>query len=100
MTTLRPDCGNASASTPVPARRLLLNRIYYAVKKRRSLAYGKLHDGDKCCAMGAYFDDYGGAVDAKMIDEVAAVNDSVPPTALPSERRRHMLRWLEWELGL
>lgn len=101
MSELRPECttsnkprtfGDAAATW----------KIYDAVRKRRSLGFGKLDTDDgKHCAMGCFWEDNPrSVVSSKLIDEIAAVNDSVPPTAKPSERRKHVLRWLEWKLGL
>lgn len=101
MSSLRPECklsdkprtfGDHSATW----------KIYEAVRKRRSLGFGKLHTDDgKHCAVGCFWaDNPATVISSKLIDEVAAVNDSMPPTAKSSERRRHVLRWLEWKLGI
>jgi hypothetical protein len=101
MSKLRPDCGTTTKPVTL-ARSAILHRVYYAVRKKRSLIHGKLHDENgRSCAMGAMWDEFGSCVvPSDLVDEVAAVNDSVPPTALPSARRRHVLEWLEWKLGL
>lgn len=101
MSTLRPECKD-SVKPITYGRDYALRKIYDAVRKRRSLAYGKLHAADgKHCAMGCFWEDHFGAVlDASLVEEVASVNDSVPPTATPKERRKHVLRWLEHKLGI
>ena len=97
MSTLRPECKDSDK--PVMDRGMLWRRLYKSVRSRRSLAYGKLDAGDSHCAMGCFWaDNSGAAVPTEILEQVAAVNDSVPPTAKPSERRKHVLRWLDWKL--
>ncbi len=98
MSTLRPEC-ITSNKTPI-TKSEAFRRIYRSVRKRRSLGYGKLDTADgKHCAMGCLWDDNPTLIiPSDVTDAVAAVNDSVPPTATASERRRHVLRWLEWKL--
>lgn len=99
MSLLRPEC-STSSKEKLPDQ-VVLRRVYDAVRKRRTLAYGKLDAADGHCAMGCFWDDNPGTVVAtKVLDQVAAVNDSVPPTATRSERRKHVMRWLEWKLGI
>jgi len=51
--------------------------------------------------MGAYWErNPTEVVDNSLIDEVAAVNDSVPPEATDFERWRHVRRWLKHQLGI
>lgn len=100
MSKLRPECGTATKSNNLPERDFF-RQLYYSVKSRRVLAHGKLHAKDGLCAMGCFWEDNPKiTVPVDITDQVAAVNDSVPPTATRSERRRHVLRWLEWKLGL
>jgi hypothetical protein len=74
--------------------------IRNAIERRRALAYGQLHDTRGLhCAMGAFFKDNPDvSVHTDLVDEVAAVNDSVPPTATPKERWLTVRRWLRWKL--
>lgn len=34
----------------------------------------------------------------ELVDEVAAVNDSLPPSATPKERWKKVHEWLRWKL--
>lgn len=99
MSKLRPECSD-SKRPPSPDS-LVLQLIYAAVRRRRSLIHGTLHKDGKSCAMGAFWDDNPGRiVSTALVEEIAAVNDSVPPTALPSARRRHVYEWLKWKLKI
>ena len=50
------------------------------------------------CAIGSYFAlDKHVALPMDLIDEVAAINDSMP-TLTEKQRKREMLRWLRWKL--
>lgn len=71
-----------------------------SVSRRRSLIYGKLHDGyGDHCAIGCFFDDNPKAtLHSALIDEVAAVNDAVPASATPQERWKKVRSWLRWKL--
>jgi hypothetical protein len=71
-----------------------------AVARRRSLIYGRLHDGKgRHCAMGAFFVDNPQAIlDMSLIDEVATVNDSLPPSATAHARWRKVHEWLRWKI--
>lgn len=99
MSSLRPECSDSN--NPAISDHRVLQRVYSAVRKRRTLAHGKLKTADGRCAMGCFWEDNPGtAVSTKILEEIAAVNDSVPPTATRSERRKHVLRWLKWKLGI
>lgn len=39
------------------------------------------------------------AVSSSLVDEVAAVNDSIPPTATPHERWRKVNSWLRFKIA-
>lgn len=98
MTDARPECRDSSNDAFPDLH--VLRSTYRAVKKRRGLVYGKLNAEGGHCALGCFWEDNNGAVRAKLVNEIAAVNDSVPPTAGRRERRAHVLRWLEWKLGI
>lgn len=51
--------------------------------------------------MGAFWDDNPRlSVNATLIEEVAAVNDSIPPSATPKERWKKVTSWLRWKLRM
>jgi hypothetical protein len=100
MSRLRPECG--SSDRPAISDDTALYLIRDSVAKRRSLIYGRLHDHvGRHCAIGAFFSDNPKAViHTALIDEVAAVNDSIPPTATPHERWKKVNSWLRWKLRI
>lgn len=100
MTSLRPECSTYRGSNPALPNDTALFLIRDAVMKRRTLIYGRLHDGKGGhCAMGAFWADHPGAIlDSELIDEVAAVNDSLPRTATPQQRWKKVSGWLRWKL--
>lgn len=98
MSSIRPEC--VEGSNKALTEHFVLSRVYYAVKKRRGLIHGKLDSAEGHCAMGCFWEDYEGSVATTLIDQIATVNDSVPPTTGKRERRAHVLRWLEWKLGI
>lgn len=71
-----------------------------AVERRRGLIYGRL-DGPNGshCAIGAFWaDNPRVALHSSLIDEVAAVNDSVGPEASPQQRWKKVDSWLRWKI--
>lgn len=98
MSKLRPECG--SSKEPAIPDETALYLIRNAVAKRRSLIYGRLRDGNgRNCAMGCFWEDNPKAtLRAALIDEVAAINDSVPKTATAHERWKVVNGWLRWKL--
>ncbi len=74
--------------------------ILESVARRRMLIYGKLKDGEgHYCAIGAFWEDNPEIVlRSSLIDEVAAVNDSVPESATPQERWKKVTGWLRWKV--
>jgi hypothetical protein len=74
--------------------------IYRAVKDSHGLIHGRLDGpGGQHCAIGHYFARHNNtALPESLIDEVAAVNDSMPGKT-PNGRRLGVLRWLRWRLG-
>jgi hypothetical protein len=71
-----------------------------SVARRKGLIYGKLGDANgEHCAIGSFFaDNPGKCLNSSLIDEVATVNDSVPPTATPQERWRKVNEWLRFKI--
>ena len=98
MSKLRPECGN-SYSPALPDETVLF-LLRDSLAKRRELIYGRLRDGNgHYCAMGCLWADYPNSiVHTSLTDEVAAVNDSVPPTATPQERWKKVNSWLRLKL--
>lgn len=99
MSKLRPECTDGIPGSAIPDDTALF-LIRDAVSKRRGLIHGRL-DGPKGshCAIGAFWaDNPRTSLNSKLIDEVAAVNDSVPPTATPQERWKKVNEWLRWKI--
>jgi hypothetical protein len=71
-----------------------------SVDRRKSLIYGRLDDDEgNHCALGCFWDDNPKAVlNTSLIDEVAAVNDSVPPNASPQQRWKKVSGWLRFKI--
>ena len=96
MSNLRPECKDGT--TPPLSESKALAAIYHAVSSRPGLCEGKLRDNGSRCALGAFWDERPNATLAtELVDEVAAVNDSVPYMT-KRQRRVHVLRWLRWKL--
>lgn len=72
-----------------------------SVAKRKRLIYGTLENAKgEHCAMGAFWEDNPGAcINADLLDEVAAVNDSLPPTATPHQRWKKVNSWLRFKIA-
>lgn len=72
-----------------------------SVSRRKSLIYGRLDGPDgEHCAIGAFWaDNPGQTLNTHLIDEVAAVNDSVPATATPRERWKTVNSWLRFKIA-
>jgi hypothetical protein len=100
MSKLRPECVTSTRGVSLP-RDTALFLIRDSVAKRRELIYGKLHDGlGNHCAMGAFWTDNPRAlVGSDIVDEVAAVNDSVPPSATAKERWKKVNEWLRFKIA-
>jgi hypothetical protein len=75
--------------------------IRESVMRRRELIHGRLHDGiGNHCAIGAFWEDNPKAIlKSSLIDEVAAVNDSVPPSSTPKERWKKVNSWLRFKIA-
>ncbi len=99
MSKLRPECKTAYGGTVLPDDTALY-LIRDSVARRHALIYGRLHDGKgHHCAMGAFWTDNPDAlVSSELVDEVAAVNDSIPPSASAKERWKKVNGWLRWKL--
>ena len=98
MSHLRPT-HPAKAGTFSPNGATAYLMIYNALRDREGLIHGKL-DGPlgEHCAIGWYFEvNDRTALDLDLIDEVAAVNDSMPK-ATKRQRKNMVARWLRWKL--
>lgn len=73
--------------------------ILSAVQSRPGLIHGTLNAHGEYCAVGSYFHVHATkALPNVIIDEVAAVNDSVPHFT-ERQRKAYVIRWLEWKLN-
>jgi len=98
MADLRPELRSGSKK-PCMTNGTAYMMILSAVQTQPGLVHGKLHDHGEHCAIGSYFTiNDATALPSDLIDEVTAVNDSVPHF---SNRRRklHVARWLRWKLS-
>lgn len=100
MSKLRSRGTKDSTATAMPDDTALF-LIRESVAKRRELIHGRLDDEyGNHCAIGAFWEDNPGiALHAALIDEVAAVNDSVPPYATPKERWKKVNSWLRFKIA-
>lgn len=98
MSKLRPEC-KSSKNTAMPDETALF-LIRDSVARRRELIHGKL-DGPhgQHCAIGAFWEDNPGTtLRSALIDEVAAVNDSLGPAATPQQRWKKVNEWLRFKI--
>lgn len=97
MSTLRPGL-RLGSTLPCVSNGTGYLMILESVKARSGLIHGKLHDRGEYCAIGSYFDINGRtSLSAVLVDEVVAVNDSVPHIS-NRERKVYVARWLQWKL--
>lgn len=73
--------------------------VLKAVCWRDGLIHGRFHGPhDTHCAVGSFFDvNPNVSLPVALIDEIAAVNDSVPRYTARA-RKAHVTRWLKWRL--
>jgi hypothetical protein len=97
MSKLRPELSNASTE-PCMSNGTAYLMIWSAVKDQPGLLHGKLQRAGEHCAIGSYFTvNAHTSLPGDLIDEVAAVNDSVPHMT-NRQRKLHVVRWLRWKL--
>lgn len=99
MSKLRPELITPRSGSSLPDDTALF-LIRDAVARRCHLIHGRL-DGPngEHCALGAFWADNPRAIlNDSLCDEVAAVNDSVPPTATPHERWKKVNSWLRFKI--
>lgn len=98
MVNLRPELQSGDGSEYCPTNGTAYLMILSAVQSKNGLVHGKLHAGGESCAIGSYFDvNRKTTLNWSMINEVAAVNDSVPHLS-SRQRKTHVARWLKWKL--
>jgi hypothetical protein len=100
MSIKRPECSNSKE--PAISDETALFLIRDSVARRRVLIHGRLHDGrGHHCAIGSFWaDNPNVTLNSSLIDEVATVNDSVPPSATPQERWKKVNSWLRFKLRM
>lgn len=84
-------------------RKMVLTRLRDSLTQCHALAHGKLHDGERRCAMGQLRMDCrttkrGLVVDVDLSNQIARVNDSLGPQATGEERWGHVMAWVQKEL--
>jgi hypothetical protein len=96
MTKLRPELSISTEPCMTNGTAYLM--ILSAVKDQPGLLHGTLHKFGEHCAIGSYFEvNRRTSLPEELIDEVAAVNDSVPHMT-NRQRKLHVVRWLRWKL--
>lgn len=96
MSKYRPECGTSSSRAIPNDTALFLIRD--AVARRGSLIHGQLYAGNKHCALGAFWiDNPNATLNTELVDEVAAVNDSVP-LGTQKARWKKVNEWLRWKV--
>lgn len=99
MSKLRPTLKTATDGSPCMRNGTAYMMILSAVEQQQGLIHGKLHAEGAHCAIGSYFEVNGRtSLPSELIDEVAAVNDSMPKLT-PVQRRKRMMQWLKWKLA-
>lgn len=97
MSELRKELRSGS-KLPCVSNGTAYMMILSAVKVQQGLVHGVLHSHGEHCAIGSYFDvNDKTSLPKTLIDEVAAVNDSVPHLS-NFKRKQHVQRWLRWKL--
>lgn len=99
MTTLRPECFDSKHAAVPDDTALFLIRD--SVFRRRTLIHGRLNgpEGTHCAIGWFWADNPRLALNSDLIDEVAAVNDSVP-NATPQQRWKKVSEWLRWKIAV
>ena len=98
MSKFRPESSNSKE--PALSDSTALYMIRESVARRKELIYGRLDDGfGGHCAIGCFWQDNPKVtLNSRLIDEVAAVNDSIPPTATAHERWKKVNSWIRWKI--
>lgn len=100
MSQLRPEIITAKSDEPCLHGGSAYFAVYNAVQEQCGLIHGRLDNSQgEHCAIGSYFAiKKHVALPMDIIDEIAAVNDSMP-NASNRQRKLQMVRWLRWKLG-
>src|SRR5437660_167496 len=100
MSKYRPELVTTCRNVFCPRNGTAYLMILNAVRSKRGLIHGKLEDSaHRCCAIGSYFDvNRNHGLPEDLIDEVTAVNDSMPNVTM-YQRKLRMMRWLRWKLA-
>lgn len=100
MSKLRPECGAAPLGSKSLPHETALFLIRDSVDRRAGLIHGHLNGPNKThCALGCFWEDNpSAALRTSLVDEVAAVNDSLGPHASPRQRWLKVRSWLRFKL--
>lgn len=99
MSKLRPTLVSGDGSSPCMRNGTAYLMILNAVETRKGLIHGELEARGEYCSIGSYFHiNKGTSLPTALVDEVAAVNDSMP-TLTPPQRKKRMIQWLKWKLA-
>lgn len=101
MSKLRPECGTAKDPSRTIYGHVAYLRIFNALSRRRGLIFGKL-DGPagEHCALGQFWEDAPGTpLPVDIVDEIAAVNDSVKPGVSKFKRWQRVREYLRIRLA-
>ena len=94
---IRPELVSGDGRTPVLTNGTAYFAILNAVQAQDGLTHGRLHWRGKHCAIGSFFTVSKATLPWSIVDEVAAVNDSMP-TLTSRQRKLRMVQWLRWKL--
>lgn len=95
---MRPETSSAIGETAMPDNQVF-KRLLMALRRRKTLIHGHLDQGNRSCAMGAFWKDNNGIpISTELLDEIASVNDSVP-RATQQERWATVVAWVEWKVN-
>lgn len=95
---MRKELRDGDGSTPCMRGGTAYLMVLSAVEQQEQLIHGQLHKHGAHCAIGSYFDMNNTTLEYSLIDEVAAVNDSVPHLS-GKQRKLYVARWLKWKLA-
>lgn len=99
MSKLRPTLITSRDGSPCMRNGTAYLMILNAVESQSGLIHGQLEAKGQYCSIGSYFHiNKRTALPSELVDEVAAVNDSMP-TLTPPQRKKRMIQWLKWKLA-